>query len=200
MAVLSKYGIEYGLSALPKVVQVAIPLIGTQEVVGRGSNRTILAWRDELNQAYGIAPNAQKISGYSDDDIPWCGLFQAHVWFTAGKPVVKDPLWARNWAHAGEPVGEVIGGKMRWAQDRKASLGDALTFIRNGGGHIGTYICEDATHYAVLGGNQGNRVSIMALEKARCIAVRRPPMRVAPASMQPYVVAKVPAKTSVNEA
>ena len=200
MAVLSKYGIEYGLSALPKVVQVAIPLIGTQEVVGRGSNRTILAWRDELNQAYGIDPNAQKISGYSDDDIPWCGLFQAHVWFAAGKPVVENPLWARNWAHAGEPVGEVIGGKMRWVQDRRASLGDALTFIRNGGGHIGTYICEDATHYAVLGGNQGNRVSIMALEKSRCIAVRRPPMRVAPTSMQPYVVAKVPARTSVNEA
>lgn len=200
MAILSKYGIPYELSALPKTVQVGLSCMGVQELVGKGSNKTIMAWRDELNAAFGIDPNAQKIAGCSDDDIPWCGLFQAHVWFRAGKPVVKNPLWARNWASAGEPVMERTGNRMVAFRDNVASLGDALTFVRNGGGHIGTYICEDATHYAVLGGNQGNRVSIVAIEKARCIAVRRPPYDVAPASVHPVVVAKVPAKTSLNEA
>lgn len=200
MGPLSNYGIDCSASELPRVTQVALGLIGIQEVVGKGSNKTILDWRDQLNQAYGIDPNAQKISGYSDDDIPWCGLSAAYVWFKAGKPVVKDPLWARNWAHAGEPVGEVIRNRMVWAMDRKASLGDRLVFVRNGGGHVGDYICEDATHYGVIGGNQGNRFSIVAIEKSRCIAVRRPPMRVAPASVFPVIVRKVPAKTSINEA
>ena len=33
------------------------------EIVGRGSNRTIISWRDELNQA-GV-----KIAGFSDDEL-----------------------------------------------------------------------------------------------------------------------------------
>ena len=109
MSILSAYGITYAAADLPKVIQVALSLVGTHEVVGRGSNKTIMAWRDELNQAYGTDPNATRIDGYSDDDIPWCGLAQAYEWFKAGKPVVKNPLWARNWAEAGEPVAARIG-------------------------------------------------------------------------------------------
>lgn len=200
MGPLSNYGIECAAIDLPRVTRVALTLLGVQEVVGRGSNKTILSWRDELNQAYGVDPCAQQITGYADDDIPWCGLAAAYVWFKAGKPVVKNPLWARNWARAGEPVGEVIAQRMVWAMGRKASLGDRLVFVRNGGGHVGDYICEDATHYGVIGGNQGNRFSIVAIEKSRCIAVRRPPMRVAPASVHPVIIGKVPAQTTVNEA
>lgn len=200
MAILSAYGITAPAHELPRVTRVALALLGTQEVVGRGSNKTILSWRDALNQAYGVNHNAQRIDGFSDDDIPWCGLAAAFVWFMAGKPVVKNPLWARNWAHAGTPVGEVIGRRMVWAQGRKASLGDRLVFVRNGGGHVGDYICENSTHYGVIGGNQGNRFSIVPIEKERCIAVRRPPMKVPPQSARPVWIEKIPGKTSVNEA
>jgi uncharacterized protein (TIGR02594 family) len=200
MSVLSAYSIPFEKAQLPRVTQVALSLLGVQEVVGRGSNRTIMSWRDELNQAYGIDPNAQKIVGYSDDDIPWCGLAAAYVWFKAGKPVVENPLWARNWAKAGEPVAERIAGRWTPYRDRVPSLGDRLVFVRNGGGHVGDYICEDATHYGVAGGNQANKFSIVAIEKSRCIAVRRPPMTTPPLSAKPFVVKKVPARTSVNEA
>jgi hypothetical protein len=40
-------------------------------------------------------------------------------------------------------------------------------FTRSGGGHVGLYVGEDATHYHVLGGNQANLVSIMRLAKGR---------------------------------
>jgi uncharacterized protein (TIGR02594 family) len=199
MAILSKYGVPYALAEMPKTMRVAIPLIGLQEVVGKGSNKTILKFRDELNAGFGVDPNAQKIEGYSDDDIPWCGLVQGWIWFTAGKPCVAAPLWARNWAKAGEPVAERINGKLVSYKDRKPSFGDTLVFVRDGGGHVGQYVCEDATHFGVLGGNQSNSFSIMRLEKSRCIAVRRPPMTVAPPSVHPIVVARVPAKTSLNE-
>ncbi|MFZ2996674.1 MAG: TIGR02594 family protein, partial [Sphingobium sp.] len=52
--------------------------------------------------------------------------------------------------------------------------GAILVFDREGGGHVAFYVGEDASHYHVLGGNQGDCVSIMRLAKSRCIARRWP--------------------------
>lgn len=165
---------------LPRTIQEALRLYGTAEVVGRGSNKTIIDWRDELNAAGVI------IVGYSDDDIPWCGLCAAIVAHRAGKPVIKDPLWARNWAMFGTKVAT-------------AGLGDCLVFERGSGGHVGWYVAEDAACYHVLGGNQSNKVCIARIPKNRCIARRRPPYRKMPASVKPYVV-KATGSISTNEA
>lgn len=54
----------------------------------------------------------------------------------------------------------------------KLAPGAVLVFERAGGGHVGFYVGEDLSSYHVLGGNQGDRVSIMRLEKSRCIARR----------------------------
>jgi len=158
------------LGHLPRTISEGLALIGTAEVVGRGSNRTIIGWRDELNQA-GV-----RIDGFSDDDIPWCGLFAAVVAHRAGKAVVAAPLWARNWVNFG-------------AAGHTAALGDVLVFVRNGGGHVGFYVAEDASAYHVLGGNQGNRVSITRIAKDRCIAARRPVYTQPPASVKAFRVA-----------
>ncbi|RZL83684.1 MAG: hypothetical protein EOP66_03605 [Sphingomonas sp.] len=50
--------------------------------------------------------------------------------------------------------------------------GAVLVFERPGGGHVGFYVGEDATAYHVLGGNQGDRVTVARIEKERCIARR----------------------------
>ena len=202
MAILSKYGVPFALSAMPKVMQVAIPLLGTKEVVGRGSNRTILGWRDELNAAYGVDSNAAKIVGYSDDDIPWCGLGEAYFQWKAGKKVVANPLWARNWGGFGVPVAERINNRLVFYRDRVPSFSDVLVFGRaGGGGHVGNYVCENETHFAVLGCNQSNAVTIAPIEKDRCIAVRRAVYKIGqPASVVPVHVSRIPGRTSVNEA
>lgn len=168
------------LSPLPKTIQEGLELLGTAEVVGKGSNRTIIGWRDELNQA-GVA-----ISGYSDDDIAWCGLFAAIVVHRAGKRSVAAPLWARNWSKFGAGVTE-------------AGLGDVLVFARGSGGHVGFYVAEDATAYHVLGGNQGNRVSVARVARNRCIAIRRPIYTNKPETVKPYKV-KAAGGLSSNEA
>lgn len=169
------------LGTLPRVVAEGLKLIGVAEVVGKGSNRTIIGWRDELNTA------GWAISGYSDDDIPWCGLFAAIVAHHAGKLVPENPLWARNWLKFGTPV-------------VKPSLGDVLVFQRpGGGGHVGFYIGEDKTAFHVLGGNQGNKVSITRIAKDRCIGVRQPDYNAAPASMRPFNLASAGVLSS-NEA
>ena len=171
------------LEGLPKTIATAISLQGTAEVVGRGSNKTIIGWRDELNQA-GV-----KISGYSDDDIPWCGLFAAIVCLRRmGVPaeVVKDPLWARNWANYGVYAAQ-------------AALGDILVFSRGSGGHVGFYVAEDKTAYHVIGGNQSNKVCITRVAKNRCLAVRRPPYKIQPDAVKAYHVA-ASGTLSTNEA
>lgn len=167
----------------PNTIKLALAEYGVQEVVGKGSNKTIIAWRDELNLA-GV-----KIEGYSDDDIAWCGLFAAIICYRRkgiADEVIKDPLWARNWAKYG-------------VKSPQASLGDVLVFVRPEGGHVGFYVGEDSTCYHVLGGNQSNKVCITRILKSRCIAVRRPPYLEIPKTVKPYIVATA-GTISQNEA
>ena len=135
----------------PRVIVEALKLYGTQEIVGKQHSPIILGWAEKIGLK----------STYTNDEIPWCGLFVAYVCFMAGKAGVKNPLWARNWATWG--VKQTI-----------AMRGDILVFVREGGGgHVGFYVGEDATCYHILGGNQSNKVNITRILKSRCIAIRR---------------------------
>lgn len=171
------------LKGLPNTIQLALKEIGVKEILGKGSNRTIIGWRDELNQA-GV-----NIAGYSDDDIPWCGLFAAVICYRRlgiGKEVPRGPLWARNWVNYG-------------VKSPSPGLGDILVFERGSGGHVGFYVAEDSSCYHVLGGNQSNSVCITRILKSRCIAARRPPYVTQPAAVKSYVV-KSSGAISTNEA
>lgn len=193
-----KYAFLSSVGVLPRTITYALALLGTNEVPGKASNAVIESWRDELNKA-----KPGSVVGFSDDSVPWCGLFAAIVTRRAGKEPVASPLWARNWAEFGTAVATNTGTdakpKLAFVPGAKACLGDVLVFVRPGGGHVGFYVAEDATAYHVIGGNQSDSVSITRVEKARCIAVRRPPMTTPPASMKPYVVAANGA-ISTNEA
>lgn len=156
---------------LPRIVSEALKLVGVHEGAGSADNPTILAWAKEVGLA----------AVYSHDAIPWCGLFVALAAHRAGKPVVKDPLWALNWLKYGEA-------------SPAASLGDILVFKRplpGGGtaGHVGIYIGEDNAAYHVLGGNQSDAVTITRIEKGRLQGARRHYAVGAPASAKPYRLA-----------
>lgn len=185
-------GYEYlgQLGVLPKTIQEGLRLYGTVEVPGRGSNPTIIGWAKTLGLN----------SVYSDDSIPWCGLFAAIVARNAGKTVVKDPLWARNWAKFGTEVATRVSGKLVAKDGRKPSLGDVLVFERGTGGHVGFYAGETATHFIVLGGNQSDKVCMAALDKKRCISVRRPTYINPPASVKPIIRGATSAKAGGSEA
>jgi hypothetical protein len=72
----------------------------------------------------------------------------------------KNPYWARNWALFGVATPPVYGC--------------VLVFQREGGGHVGFAVGEDATDYYVLGGNQSDSVNIVRISKGRMIASRWP--------------------------
>jgi uncharacterized protein (TIGR02594 family) len=146
----------------PKILVEAVKHIGVKEIVGKQDNPTILSWAKALG--------LEKV--YTNDEIPWCGLFVAYCAHASGLPVVKHPLWALNWNKYGNVA-------------KVPMLGDVLTFTRNGGGHVGIYVGEDATHYHVLGGNQNNSVSVSRIAKDRLSQARRTAWKIAqPASVR----------------
>jgi len=143
---------------LPRHLQIALDFIGTTEVVGPGSNPKIISWARELNL----------LDIYKDDDTAWCGLFFAICTKRAGRDLPTftdkyDYLRALKYASIWLPV--MRGGE---------GLGDVLIFQRPSGGHIGLYVGESKQSYFVVGGNQGNKVSITEIAKERCVAIRRP--------------------------
>lgn len=175
----ARYDFLHSIGTLPRMVQEALKLHGTREQPGPGNNPVIIEWAKEL-----AMPAVTRI--YTHDSVPWCGLFMGIIAKRAGKVPVADPLWALNWGRFGVAAGQPM-------------LGDVLTFIRNGGGHVALYIAESRTTFHVLGGNQSDRVSFTEIAKDRLRAVRRPAYVNPPASARPYLVG-ASGKVSVNEA
>ncbi|OCJ63997.1 hypothetical protein A6U96_09340 [Agrobacterium tumefaciens] len=125
--------------------------IGVTEIPGPKSNPTIMSWAKRFG--------GWIASYYTDDDIPWCGLFIGHVIATTlpTEPMPANPLGALNWRRFGIEMTDI-------------AVGTILVFERKGGGHVGIYVGEDRTHYHVLGANQNNAVNITRIEKSRLVA------------------------------
>lgn len=140
----------------PAWLMAARALLGTREAAGIANSASILGWAKKVGaKALGMIYNA--------DSIPWCGLFCAHAVQASGITPPPIAVRAKAWATWGSAI----------AADRLAP-GAILVFERAGGGHVAFYVGEDATHYHVLGGNQGDAVTIMRIAKSRCIARRWP--------------------------
>lgn len=165
-----------GQEDAPRHLLKAVELYGVTEAIGSRNNPAILGWAKETG--------LDKV--YNADSIPWCGLFIAAIIKRADREPVKDPLWAANWGKFG-------------VESKVPMLGDILVFTRNGGGHVGLYVGEDNQAYHVLGGNQGDKVSIVRIAKARMTSARRPAYTAQPVNIR-KVVLKSNGKLSTNEA
>jgi uncharacterized protein (TIGR02594 family) len=128
--------------------------LGTREAAGSANNATIMGWAKRVGmKVLGIAYNA--------DSVPWCGLFVATCMREAGIEPPPISVRAKAWATWG-------------ANLNTGAPGAVLVFEREGGGHVGFYVGEDTTHFHVLGGNQGDAVTIVRIARNRCIARRWP--------------------------
>ena len=122
--------------------------------------------------------------------LPWCGDFVDTAIDLAlpGEPRVgplaENPYWALNWLHFGKKV-----------EPRLWAIG---AFKRPGGGHVGFLVGQDATRFYVLGGNQGDSVSVVPIDKTRLQGARWPITFPDPGLALPLMSSK--AKASRNEA
>lgn len=158
-------------------INIAKSYIGTKEIPGPKSNPVIISWAKKLGGKVGIP--------YTDDDTAWCGLFMGHVFQEAGFVVPNICVRASEWAKFGSPCSVYAEGAV-------------AVFKRPGGGHVGIIVGQTDKNLLILGGNQGNAVSITQIEKARCTDVRWPEA-VVPAKLKPAPLAKA-GKVSTNEA
>ena len=154
--------------------------LGTREAPGPNNNPTILGWAKRLGtRVLGIIYNA--------DSVPWCGVFVGACLDEAG---IGSPLFAvraKSWADWGANL-----------RPERLALGAILVFERPGGGHVGFYVGEDDDAYHVLGGNQGDSVTIARIMKERCVARRWPEGQ--PVIGRPVLVAAGSRPVSRNEA
>ena len=164
----------------PKMLVEALKHYGIMEKVGKGSQVDIAKWAVEVG-----------VSGwYTDDDIPWCGLFVGVVAKRCGHPFSAGKLLAaREWVNWGVGVSK-----------ENAKLWDVLVFSRTGGGHVGFYVGENDKAYLVYGGNQSNAVGFAFIAKDRCIGVRRPAYKIGrPANVRKIYLSET-GNLSTNEA
>lgn len=124
--------------------------IGLREISGTLHNKTIQSWLRKLR------------AWWDDDETPWCGVFVAHCVGASGLPLPANWMRARSW--------------LNWGVSCKPSVGAVVIFERQGGGHVGFIVGRDNTgRLLVLGGNQGNAVSIAPFAMNRVIGYRKHP-------------------------
>ena len=146
------------LSTPPKVIQlclfgIAYAELGVKETPGSENNSRILEYH-----------SATKLKA-SDDMTPWCSAFVNWVCLQLGAPKTNGAN-ARSWLDWGEAI-------------ETPDVGDIVILNRGADawtGHVG-FVAEAPKHYdfniKVLGGNQGDAVSVATYSKARVLGYRR---------------------------
>jgi uncharacterized protein (TIGR02594 family) len=98
--------------------------------------------------------------------LPWCGDFvETCIAVTVpGEPLPTNPYLARNW--------------MKFGSSIKPTFGAVLVFWRGtkdgSSGHVGFAAGESSSSYYVLGGNQSDAITVVAISKARLLGARWP--------------------------
>lgn len=130
----------------PKWVEEARKHIGITEIPGPKTSAVIGSWLHRLR------------AWWADDETPWCGVFVAACVDAAGLPLPKNWMRAKAWAEWGSRLSSPVPGCI-------------VVFERQGGGHVGFVVGRTAQgHLMVLGGNQGNKVSIAPFDTGRVVA------------------------------
>ncbi|MER9883088.1 TIGR02594 family protein [Mesorhizobium sp. M0118] len=163
----------------PRWLARARTYVGMREIPGPKTSSTIARWLDALK-----APSR-------DDETAWCGTFVGAVVSESGLPPIANPWGARRWLNWGVPL-------------KRPAPGAVVVFWRGSrtgwSGHVGFVVGKDrAGHLMVLGGNQGDMVSIKPFTVDRVLGYRWPACEPLPVAANLPLVSS-DGKVSTNEA
>lgn len=131
--------------------------------------------RSDLGNPESLAPNDSplirrmlgKLSALWLVGQPWCGSIMAYWMQQCGIAYPKDYYRAKAW--------------LDWGVSTTARVGAVVVFERTGGGHVGLVVGVNRFgHMLVLGGNQGDCVSIRPFDRSRVLGFRWPPGKALP--------------------
>jgi uncharacterized protein (TIGR02594 family) len=137
-------------------LDIAESYIGLKEIKGVGHNPTILGWLRDFGKNIGRW-------GRSRDETPWCAVFVSHCLHAAGMQTTESAL-AASYVTYGRPS-KFIPGAVIVIKPKKSGP-DKSTGSR-AGNHTGFLLRVTKTHYYIVAGNQGNRVSRKWFSKKR---------------------------------
>lgn len=143
----------------------------------RASGLPHLPWIEEMLSVFGLheARDNARLRAWLKSDgatlgnpagLPWCGDAVETAIRNAipDEPFTGDlkanPYWARNWLGFGVICQPVYGA--------------VAVFERGSGGHVGFIVGQDARSWHVLGGNQGDKIGVTAIDKRRLLGCRWP--------------------------
>lgn len=128
----------------------ALSYVGIREYPGATSNPLILRfWQ------------LARLAGIKDDRVPWCSGFACACMEEVG---IRSPRsdGARSWLTWGSPLKEPVQGCV-------------VVLKRPGGFHVGFAVGQDRDGRLLLvGGNQGDAVSVAAFDRSRVLSYRWP--------------------------
>jgi len=134
------------------ILEVALDEFGVREISGKKDNPRVIQYFDDI----GFDGKALK------DETAWCSAFANWVALQTGA-CMSNKLTARSWLKVG-------------VKTDNPQLGDVVVLWRKSRsdwrGHVGFFIRETEGFVYILGGNQGNRVSIQAYHKNRLLEYR----------------------------
>jgi len=134
-------------------LKIAQQELGVKEKSGSGTNPRIVEYLKSTSLG---RPDNEK------DETPWCSAFVNWVLKQVGVEPRTNSAWARSWLNWGVPTDEPIPGTI-------------AVFSRGpNAGHVGFYLDEDEDRVKVLGGNQGDAVSIAWYPKTSLLGYREP--------------------------
>lgn len=124
--------------------------MGQREVKGLKHNATILDWWKAI-----------KRGGIKDDETPWCAAFVGAMLERTGVQSTRFES-AKSYLTWGVPL-------------NAPTVGCVVVFSRDGGGHVGFVVGQDAKGcLLVLGGNQGDDVNVRTFARDRVVGYRWP--------------------------
>lgn len=136
------------------LLEIAINEFGTKEIKGARHNDRIIKYAHESG-----------LTWINDDETAWCSTFLNWVALKAGLSHSKSAA-ARSWLGVGFEISSPEPGDIVvfWRESIHSHLG-----------HVGIYMgfSIDKTRVYVLGGNQGDAVSISAYPAERVLSFRR---------------------------
>lgn len=125
--------------------------IGLRETKGSKHNSLILSWLQKLG------------AWWANDEVPWCGVFVAECLRVGSRALPKHWYRASDYLNWGTRLDQPC-------------YGCVVVFTRQGGGHVGFVVGKDKQgNLMVLGGNQGDAVSIAPFNIGRVSGYRWPP-------------------------
>lgn len=130
---------------------IALDEMGVTETPGTGNTPRIVEYLRSTTIGAGLAGR---------DATPWCSAFVNWCLKRAGVQGTNSAA-ARSWLHWGEGI----------ATPRRGCI---VVFSRDAGGHVAFFMNATPDWILVLGGNQGDRVSIGKYASHRLLEYRVP--------------------------